>query len=266
MKKIISLVVALVLAIATYTDAKTYGSGSKTRSSSPSRSSPSRSYSPPKSSTPKSTPSYRPKSYDSGARNDAQKESSKKSYETSKPTPLPTYKTSTGQSKPIDTGSPQVSKIRSTDYKSRPVRIRNYYGSRYNDYASRPAPMFNDAMNAVFWFWLLDQATEDRASYAYNHKAEMDPARYQQMVNNDAKLQAMVQELEKQNLAKDPNWTPKGMDADLQYSDDYVKAVQESSGPSLGTIFKWVLLVFLIPTVLAGLIWVGVCFVRWWKQ
>ena len=61
---------------------------------------------------------------------------------------------------------------------SRPVRIYNVF----NPYSSRPVVIYHDPYNSLFWWWLLDRSIDDRAWWAYHHRYDMDPARYQALV------------------------------------------------------------------------------------
>ena len=38
--------------------------------------------------------------------------------------------------------------------------------------------VYHDPYNSWFWWWLLDQSLETRALWAYNHRLDMDQARY----------------------------------------------------------------------------------------
>jgi hypothetical protein len=141
---------------------------------------------------------------------------------------------------------------------SRPVRIY----SVFNPYYSRPVVVYSDPYNSLFWWWLLDRSLDDRAWWAYHHRYDMDPARYQALVVNDQQLEARVQQLETQQAPRDPNYVPPGVDRDLMYSDHYV-AQSYSNRPTTAGVFAFWLLA--VPTAL-GLtgffIWL-IWFKRW---
>ena len=103
---------------------------------------------------------------------------------------------------------------------TRPSRIYTVF----NPYSSRPWVVYNDPYSSLFWWWLLDRSLDDRAWWAYHHRYDMDPVRYQALLANDQQLEARVQQLESQQAARDPNYVPPGLDRDLMYSDQYVSA------------------------------------------
>ena len=141
---------------------------------------------------------------------------------------------------------------------SRPVRIY----SVFNPYYSRPVMVYSDPYNSLFWWWLLDRSLDDRAWWAYHHRYDMDPARYQALVANDQQLEARVQQLEAQQAPRDPNYVPPGVDRDLMYSDHYI-AQSYSNRPTTSGVFGFWLLA--VPTALGVtgfFIWL-IWFKRW---
>jgi hypothetical protein len=141
---------------------------------------------------------------------------------------------------------------------SRPVRIYNVF----NPYWSRPVVIYHDPYNSLFWWWLLDRSLDDRAWWAYHHRYDMDPARYQALVAQDQQLEARVEQLETQQAPRDPNYTPPGVDRDLMYSDRYVQQTYSNRPTTMGVVAFWVLA---IPTALAVsgfFIWL-IWFKRW---
>jgi hypothetical protein len=143
-------------------------------------------------------------------------------------------------------------------FSTRRVRIYNVF----NPYYSRPVVVYHDPYSSFFWWWLLDRSLDDRAWWAYNHRYDMDPARYQALLATDQQLEARVEQLEAQQPARDPSFTPTGLDRDLMYSDQYVTRAYQNRPTTLGVIAFWFLG---IPTALAmsGLfIWL-IWFKRW---
>jgi hypothetical protein len=141
---------------------------------------------------------------------------------------------------------------------TRPVRIYNVF----NPYWSRPVVIYHDPYNSLFWWWLLDRSLDDRAYWAYHHRYDMDPARYQTLVAQDQQLEARVEQLEAQQAPRDPNYTPPGVDRDLMYSDRYVQQTYSNRPTTMGVVAFWVLA---IPTALAVsgfFIWL-IWFKRW---
>ncbi len=141
---------------------------------------------------------------------------------------------------------------------TRPGRIYNVF----NPYSSRPWVTYHDPYNSLFWWWLLDRSIDDRAGWAYHHRYDMDPARYQSLVASDQQLEARVAQLEAQQAPRDPAYTPTGIDRDLMYSDRYVQQTYSNRPTAAGVFAFWVLAV---PTALGvtGLfIWL-IWFKRW---
>ncbi len=141
---------------------------------------------------------------------------------------------------------------------SRSVRIYNVY----NPYQTRPVVVYRDPYSSLFWWWLLDRSLEDRASWTYHHRYDMDPARYQTLVESDRQLEGRVAELEAQQAPRDANYVPPSLDRDLMYSDQHVSRVYSNRPTAFGAIAFWVLGV---PTALAFtgfFIWL-IWFKRW---
>src|SRR4051812_31412138 len=62
--------------------------------------------------------------------------------------------------------------------RTRPARQYNLF----SPYWSRPVVVYRDPYSSFFWWWLLDRSLEDRAWWAYHHRFDMDPARYQSLL------------------------------------------------------------------------------------
>jgi hypothetical protein len=138
------------------------------------------------------------------------------------------------------------------------VRIYNVF----NSYSTRPWVTYHDPYNSFFWWWLLDRALDDRAWWAYHHRYDMDPARYEALVATDAQLQARVAQLEAQQVARDPNYVPPGLDRDLMYSDQYVNRARSNRPTTGGAVAFWVFGVPLALGFCAFFIWL-IWFKRW---
>lgn len=99
--------------------------------------------------------------------------------------------------------------------------------------------------------------------WAYQHRADMDAERYQALLNQDAQLQARVEQLEAQQTPVDPNFAPAGLDRDLMYTDDHVQHTYEIRPTTQGrvtfAIFGWIL----IGCVLYCFVWL--VFIHRWK-
>lgn len=141
---------------------------------------------------------------------------------------------------------------------TRSIRI----GTVFNPYRYRPVVIYRDPYNSLFWWWLLDRSLDDRAYWAYHHHYDMDPARYQALVESDQQLRARVEALETQQVARDTNYVPAGIDRDLMYSDRYVGHVYSNRPTMLGAVAFWVLGVPTAIALCAFFIWL-VWFKRW---
>jgi hypothetical protein len=141
---------------------------------------------------------------------------------------------------------------------TRSVRIYNVF----NPYSSRPVVIYRDPYNSLFWWWLLDRSIDDRAWWAYHHRYDMDPARYQALVATDQQLETRVEQLEAQQAPRDPNYVPPGVDRDLMYSDHYVAQSYSNRPTAAGVFAFWVLAVPTALGVTGFFIWL-IWFKRW---
>ena len=142
--------------------------------------------------------------------------------------------------------------------RTRPVRVYNVY----HYYNTRPWITYRDPYSSFFCWWLLDRTLDDRAWWAYHHRYDMDPARYDALLATDAQLQARVAQLEAQQAARNPNYVPPGLDRDLMYSDQYVKRAYSNRPTRGGTVGFWIFGVPLAIGFCAFFIWL-IWFKRW---
>ncbi len=158
-------------------------------------------------------------------------EESKKQFQTSQPKP----KTDSYQHKPSYNDLKQGLNYQKMENRS--LRQQQTLGGYYN----HPAPtiVYRDNFNIFFWLWLLDRPTRERDTWAYNHRDQMDPARYEELKRNDKDLERRLQELERQGVKKDSLYVPAGIDRDLMYSDEHVKKAYEEKTAS-GFPWLWV--------------------------
>ncbi len=137
--------------------------------------------------------------------------------------PKTTYRDRTGQERPLDPGDVRVDEVRRRttpwQWEHREERRRQvyipppYYG---------PVIVYRDPYSDWFWWWMVTQSLDQRAMWAYHHHSVMDEERYRDLLRRDQALEAKVRELEAKNVARDPKYTPSGLDSDLMYTDDYV--------------------------------------------
>ena len=143
-------------------------------------------------------------------------------------------------------------------YSSRPVRIYNVF----NPYAARPVVFYHDSYSSLFWWWLLDRSLDDRAWWAYHHRYDMDPARYQALMQTDQQLEQRVSQLESQQAPRDPNYSPVGLDRDLMYSDERINHVYSNRPTTSGKIAFYALGVPMAFGLAGFFIWL-IWFKRW---
>jgi len=142
---------------------------------------------------------------------------------------------------------------------TRPVRIYNVY----NGYWSRPWVTYHDPYSSFFWWWLLDRSLDDQAYWAYHHRYDMDPARYEALMANNQQLENRVAQLETQKMPRDPAYTPTGLDGrDLMYSDHYVTQTYSNRPTRSGSAAFWVIGVPAAAGACALFIWL-IWFKRW---
>jgi hypothetical protein len=141
---------------------------------------------------------------------------------------------------------------------TRPARTRVIFAPYY----LRPRVVYRDPYSSFFWWWLLDRSLEDRAWWAYHHRYDMDPARYQALLAGNQQLEARVSQLEAQQVVRDPGYVPAGLDRDLMYSDRYVGQSYGNRPTLLGVAAFFVLGVPAALALCALFIWL-IWFKRW---
>jgi hypothetical protein len=188
--------------------------------------------------------------------NSAKKQQSQTRYEASTK-PKESYTTPKGESKPIKEDSPSVTSVRRYVTHEKYVTYDNRSSVFYHGYS--PAP-YNDFFSPFLMGYLFSSAvnSNDRAYWAYHHRDQMDDARYREMLAKDAELKARIDALEKQGVARDPNYVVPGMaeNPDLQYSKEFVDAAynpvaveQPQESGSGGAVAMWIVIIFLVLTL-----------------
>lgn len=184
--------------------------------------------------------------FNSGMSTAAKKEESRQKYQAATaPKPSYTPPGPSGKSQPVKADSPHVQTVRRTVTHERYVTYDNRASVFYGGYYGHPV-YYNDPFSPFLWGWIMSDAinSHQRALWMYHHQYDMDSARYQAMLAKDAQLQAEINALKAQNLARDPNYVPPQMqeNPDVMYSKEFVDAsynpvaVAEPS-PSSGSIF-----------------------------
>lgn len=195
---------------------------------------------------PRSSPTPAPKTqYDSGAGRAARKDLSQQKFDATQPKPSPT---------PPDYRNARVRDLRrDLSYErmqNRELRQQQTFGG----YASRPVPCcYSDPFgNMFFWLWLMDRPRQERDTWVYNRRDEMDPARYEELRRKDTDLDRRLKEMESQGVKKDPSYVPPGVDRDLMYSDDHAKQAYKEAHTSRfpwGWVFGIVIILGLVYLV-----------------
>ncbi len=151
------------------------------------------------------------------------------------------------------TGSVErVGPVSEETIQTRPARQQTIFGGYYRQPVTT---IYHDSFNPWFWLWLLDRNQRDRDLWVYNHRDEMDQARYNDLVQKDAGLERRLHDLEQEGAAKDPSYTPPGVDQDLMYDDQQVQQAYTENqrhpewGLFLGTltVIGGAYLVFFVP-------------------
>lgn len=207
------------------------------------------SHSPAPSAGGKGAPSNKPgkTSFDSMAGKEQMKAESRKMYQQGA-APKAEYRTGSGTTVKLDPRDKKIERLRGQldqqKWVNRQMRQEQFYGTYYH----RPVVVYNDPYPSFFWWWLLDRSLEERAMWAYNHRYDMDQARYQALLARDSQMESRIRQLEMRGTPRDTTYTPKGMETDLMYSNDYVDAVynphptSSQSSPALG----WLCCIFVI--------------------
>lgn len=185
-------------------------------------------------------------------------------------TPRETYVTPKGKNITINPSDSKVTQVRNLPedkWINRESRIQNFYTNYQN--SSVPVVHYNDPYSTFFWLWMLDRSLDERARWAYNHRSEMDEARYRDLLTKDKALEAKIKELETEKKEKDPSYVPSGLpDADLQYTNDYVDAVYNPEPKPLISFEEFCSIVWglmylsVIVAIIIGVIY-GVFIYRW---
>jgi len=175
-------------------------------------------------------------------------------------TATPFYRVTPPPLPPSASGSARRAVYIPDDYTlaTRPVRVRTFF----SPYVARPVVVYRDPYNSFFWWWLLDRSLDDRAYWAYHHRYDMDPARYQALVADNRELETRIEQLENQQVPRNPNYAPPNLDRDLMYSDQSVTRAYSNRPTRSGAVAFWALA---IPAALGAgffIIWL-VFFKRW---
>lgn len=204
-------------------------------------------------------------SFDSAAAAAQRRQESKASF-TLGTRPRPTYTTTDGKSHPLDSGDKRVEEIRrDTDpgrWATREQRRRTVFPNP----PPRPVVIYQDPFSNWFWWWLLAQDLNTRASWAYHHRSDMDAARFRDLLAKDAQLEKRIHELEAKKEPRDPTYAPPGLDPDLMYDDGFVDAAINPQPPPPPSHSHWlastVWRILLVLAAMAFFVWL--VFIKRW--
>jgi hypothetical protein len=181
-----------------------------------------------------------------------QREDSRIAYEKHYTTPVGTTKTYT----PSDQAA--AARVRSVDeyrYRNYNSRVQIFYGN------SQPA-YYNDYWSPFLMGYLFSSAVNstDRTAWVYNHRDSIDDARYRDLLARDAGLEAQLNQLQTQNVQRDPNYVLPTManEPDLMYDKGFVESAR-AHGPSVWSVAVETLLAV---GVIGAAIWLF--FIREW--
>lgn len=196
---------------------------------------------------------------------DAKHQESKTKYEAAT-APKATYSSRGADGKviekPIKADSPQVKTVRNYVTHERYVTYEHRSSVFYGPYYGHPV-CYHDYYSPFLMGWLLSDAinSHQRALWMYHHQYDMDQARYAELLRRDARLQAEIDQLKAQNIARDAGYVPPQMadNPDLMFNQEFVNASynpQEietntpvEGGSGAGTFFMWVFIVFAVLVV-----------------
>ena len=203
--------------------------------------------------------------FNSGLSSAGKKQESQTRYEAAtKPKDTYTSKGTDGKTvqQTIKPDSPQVQTVRRHVTHERYVTYDNRAGSFYGGFYGSPM-YYHDPFSPFLMGWIMSDAmnSHQRALWMYHHQSDMDSTRYQAMLAKDAKLQAEIDLLKAQNLARDPSYIPPQMseNPDLMFNKDFVDAsynpvaVEEEAASEGGSGGMWVVIILLI-LVLGGVV------------
>jgi hypothetical protein len=205
--------------------------------------------------------------FDTAAARARKEETSKSDFtkykESQNPSPLQRDDSYRGAAPPVTT--PGSRSYRRTVYvpdtvviQTRPSRVWGVF----QPYWYRPVVVYHDPYSSFFWWWLLDRSIEDQAWWAYHHRYDMDPARYQALMASNQQLEGRVAQLEgQQTVQRDPTYTPTNLDRDLMYSDQYVNQSYSNRPTAAGRVAFWV---FAVPAAI-GCSWFFIWLI-WFKR
>jgi hypothetical protein len=112
-------------------------------------------------------------------------------------------------------------------WQTRYQRTDVFYGGYYSRYpmGGPGFVLYHDIYHPYWNFWLMSQTLDVMSLWVYHHQLSMDQARLNALYAQNADLKARVAALERQGIPRDVTYTPRNVDADVMYNDNYVNAV-----------------------------------------
>ncbi|MES2705987.1 MAG: hypothetical protein V4726_05225 [Verrucomicrobiota bacterium] len=231
--------------------------------------------------------------YDSSAARAKQQADSQKRYAGSKPPPVSAGSTSTGSAGTDSTyrgGSNPAAVPSGRGYassgswgnsysgSSRPYRRSSYstgakaamigaavLAPALLVYASRPPVYYQDPYGSPFWWWLLDQPRDVRASWLHHHQSDVDPNRRAELLRADPELQGQVDALAAKNVPVEPNYAPPGLKTDDMFIDPAAQAEADAEAENQSTSSSGSSALFWITVLGGGAVVAWLLFVKRWQ-
>jgi len=191
---------------------------------------------PPGTDPPSSVPSY-----DAAAQKAVQREQSREKYAKSN---QPRQTHSASQEKAVKNLKPEMTYDKWNTRQSRHDQVYSRYYNQPPVYVFR-SPYYSDPFNNPwFWMWYWNQTNIERDMWVYNHRSELDSARYEELKARDREQELRLAELERQGVRQDSTYTPSDLkgNRDLMYGDDVAKPAYAEANASHIPWF-WVFLV-----------------------
>ncbi len=145
-----------------------------------------------------------------------------------------------------------ANKMARNQYRQRDVRAQEVYGSYYRSAA--PARTYysggyrDSYSNPAFWWWLDQQDQAERERFIYNHRAEIDPRRLEDMNSAYPELSAKLNQLDGSGIKPDTNYIPTNLkgNEDLMYGDDIAQQAKVKAADPGSISWFWILLTFIV--------------------
>jgi hypothetical protein len=82
------------------------------------------------------------------------------------------------------------------------------FSNALTGYLSRPRIIYHDRYGSPFWYWLLDQPQQTRATWYYHHQNDIDPQRSAAMAAADPGLTEAVNRISANSTPINADYVP----------------------------------------------------------